>query len=255
MAYSKLHSSIVNSSLWVEPDSTRLLFITLLAMCDRDGMVYGSRYGIARVANINPDEIDEAWAALLAPDPDSGDKIRAPENEGRRIEEVSGGFRLLNFEYYRGLRNEDDRRDQNRAAQARHKAKISLVKPHSAEVSHDKPQKAHTETDTEAEADTEKDKDSGAALRAAPPPAPCFDGSNEKTLGKRSLVAISSSFELPEEWGFDAEALGFKSSEILLEAEKFRQYWTAGKGAGKRRGLKTWRQSWSNWLAKAAERQ
>jgi hypothetical protein len=110
--------------------------MTLLAMCDKDGIVYGSRPGIERIANIDPEEAEEAWLALLSPDPHSSDKIRAPEHEGRRIAEVSGGFHLLNFEYYRNLRNDDERREQNRQAQARFKAKGKK----SAEVSQDKPE-------------------------------------------------------------------------------------------------------------------
>lgn len=163
MSYSKLHSSIVNSSLWTERDSVRILFITLLAMCDRDGIVYGSKAGLSRIAHIK--QTDEAWTSLLSPDPDSCDRMRAPEHEGRRIEEVPGGFRLLNFEYYRGLRNEDDRREQNRVAQARFKAKKN-GKPDSAKVSQGKPRKAHTEaeadTNTEAEAEAEAVARSGA---------------------------------------------------------------------------------------------
>ncbi len=154
MAYSKLHSSIIGSSLWAQPDSIRILFITLLAMCDRDGCVYGSRPGICRIACIDPDQNEAAFDALLSPDPDSCDKMRAPENKGRRIEEIPGGFRLLNFEYYRGLRNDDDRREQNRIAQARFKTRQkggNQGNPESATVSHGKPPKAYTETETEAE--------------------------------------------------------------------------------------------------------
>lgn len=138
MSYSKLHSSIVNSSLWCEEDHVRLLFVTLLAMCDRDGYVYGSRPGLERAAMITwREDQPDPWKVLMSPDKNSSDRIRAPENDGRRIEEVSGGFRLLNFEYYRGLRNDDDRREQNRRAQEkfRHKpsqARVSLSKPHSA---------------------------------------------------------------------------------------------------------------------------
>lgn len=116
MAYSKLHSTLVNSSLWTEPDHVRILFITLLALCDKDGCVYGSRGGLERAAMIDLDASEEInpWSVLMSPDPDSCDKMRAPENEGRRIEEIPGGFRLLNFAYYRGLRNDDDRAEQNR---------------------------------------------------------------------------------------------------------------------------------------------
>jgi hypothetical protein len=152
--------------LWAEPDSVRILFITLLAMCDKDGYVYGSRIGIERAAMIfwNKDEDPDPWEVLLSPDKESSDKIRAPENEGRRIEEVSGGFRLLNFEYYRGLRNDDDRREQNRRAQAKfkEKAKVSQGKPPKASASLVKPPKAHTEAEAEAEAEADKKKETPA---------------------------------------------------------------------------------------------
>ena len=89
---------------------------------------------------------------------------------------------------------------------------------------------------------------------AQPSPPPPFDGSNAEVLNGKSVVAIAPNWELPADWGEDAEALGWQPSEVLREAEKFRQYWVAGKGLGKRRNVKGWRQSWSNWLAKAAER-
>lgn len=98
-----------------------------------------------------------------------------------------------------------------------------------------------------------EDGDSGSALRAAPPPPPDFDGRNAEALNGKAVVSIAAAWALPEQWGIDAEALGWQAAEVLREAEKFRQYWTAGKGKGKRRNVKGWRQSWSNWLSKAAE--
>lgn len=93
---------------------------------------------------------------------------------------------------------------------------------------------------------------------APPPPArsspPAFDGNNFESLNGKSVVGIAAAWELPEAWGVDAEALGWKPYEVLHEAEKFRQYWTTGNGAGKRRAVKGWKQAWSNWLGKAAER-
>jgi uncharacterized protein YdaU (DUF1376 family) len=86
-----------------------------------------------------------------------------------------------------------------------------------------------------------------------PPPPPAFDGKNAETLNGKAIVAIAVGWELPDQWGLDAEALGFKPPEVLREAEKFRQFWTAGKGKGTRRSVKGWRQTWSNWLGKAAE--
>lgn len=80
-----------------------------------------------------------------------------------------------------------------------------------------------------------------------------FTGENANTLNGKAVASLATSFELPDQWGFDAEALGFKPPEVLREAERFRQYWTAGRGKGSRRSVKGWRQTWSNWLEKAAK--
>lgn len=95
----------------------------------------------------------------------------------------------------------------------------------------------------------------GAAPRATPPPpsAMVFDGKNADQLNGKAIATLAEDFELPEQWGVDAEALGFKPQEVLREGEKFRQYWTRGKGKGTRRSVKGWSQTWSNWLDKAAK--
>ena len=85
------------------------------------------------------------------------------------------------------------------------------------------------------------------------PSPPPFDGENAEILNGKAVVPLAAAWELPTQWGEDAEALGFKVADVIREAEKFRQYWTAGKGQGKRRAIKGWRQTWSNWLEKAAK--
>jgi uncharacterized protein YdaU (DUF1376 family) len=94
-------------------------------------------------------------------------------------------------------------------------------------------------------------EDSGAAQARTPPPPSFLGDENIKDIHPKAIVPIDRDWELPEQWGMDAEALGWKPAEILKEAEKFRQHWYAGKGAGTRRGVKGWRSSWSNWLANA----
>lgn len=93
-------------------------------------------------------------------------------------------------------------------------------------------------------------EESGVAQARTPPPAFIGD-ENISEIPGRAIVALDPRWELPEAWGLDAEALGWKPPEIIREAEKFRQHWVVGKGAGTRRGIKGWRSSWSNWLANA----
>lgn len=91
-AFTKLQRSIITSSIWLENDATRLVWITLLALCDRDGIARCSQRGLAHTARVTDEQCDAAIAKFLAPDPDSRDL-----GDGRRIERVPGGFMVLNY--------------------------------------------------------------------------------------------------------------------------------------------------------------
>ena len=78
------------------------MWIALLAAADHRGIVLGSRKGIAHMANMTPEQANEAMAVLAAPDPDSS----SPEHEGRRIEWLEGGVQILNHGKYRDTRTQ-----------------------------------------------------------------------------------------------------------------------------------------------------
>lgn len=122
--YSKLFSSILTSSVWSESSDVCKVWVTMLALQDREGFVFGSPVGLARVCALSVDVVDDALGRFLAPDPRSGDILRNPENEGRRIEVVEGGWKIINGPYYRDLRDADERRIQNRDAQRRRRKKF-----------------------------------------------------------------------------------------------------------------------------------
>ena len=103
--YTKLAQSIIYSSLWDQDDHTRLVWLTLLAMCDKDGEIMGTPRGIARAARVPVPAVERALEIFLAPDPDSSD----PANEGRRLEIVTGGWGLLNHRKYRDMLSRDER--------------------------------------------------------------------------------------------------------------------------------------------------
>lgn len=110
-SFTKLFSSLTESTLWVEqPNHVRIVWITMLAMADRDGMVAASIPGLARRACVTVTETEEALKVFLSPDKYS----RTPDFEGRRIREVMGGWVLLNYVTYRKLQSEEFERSRKR---------------------------------------------------------------------------------------------------------------------------------------------
>jgi|SRR3974390_1626172 len=112
--YTKLSCSITESSIWCEPDGVRLVWITMLAMSDKNGKVEASIPGLAARARVSIAETEAAIQKFLSPDPYS----RTPDYEGRRIEVVPRGWRLLNHRLYRGLQDAEDRREYYRTHKA-----------------------------------------------------------------------------------------------------------------------------------------
>jgi len=115
MPYAKLDSEIIRSSIWADPPPTRVLWITMLAMKDQNGFVATSRSGLMRAANISAEEFDRAVNTLESPDPDS----RTPDNDGRRVSRMEGGWLVLNNNKY--LLPEDVKRAQNKERVERHR--------------------------------------------------------------------------------------------------------------------------------------
>lgn len=119
MGFSKLWSEIVTSTIWGEPDSVRIVWITLLALSDRTGAVMASVPGLAHIARVEVEECRDALERLQRPDKDS----RTETHEGRRIAPIDGGWTILNYLKYREKGRGEDRREYLRKAQAKSRAK------------------------------------------------------------------------------------------------------------------------------------
>jgi hypothetical protein len=91
--YTVLKSSIIFSTIWQEDSDTRVVWITLLAMRNKDGEVFASIPGLAGVSRVDLAKTAAALEKFLAPEAysSSGD-------DGRRLEVIPGGWRLLNHE-------------------------------------------------------------------------------------------------------------------------------------------------------------
>ena len=118
--YTKLFSSIVASTIWRADDKTRLVWITMLAMADQFGIVEASVPGLADMARVTLEECQEALGELQSPDPYS----RSSESEGRRIEPVDGGWKLINHGKYREKMGKDERREYQRLYQRSYRKRL-----------------------------------------------------------------------------------------------------------------------------------
>jgi hypothetical protein len=152
--YTKLFSSIIASSVWQEPPETKLVWITLIAMKDVNGEVMASLPGLAHLAGVPLEAAQKAIDTFLAPDPYS----RTPDHEGRRIEAISGGWKILNHDLYRGMRNDVERKAYKAEKQREYRKKASrgqCVDKLSTRgqtwtpVDHGGPSWTHTDTDTD----------------------------------------------------------------------------------------------------------
>lgn len=158
--FTKLFSSIVTSTIWQEPHTTRIVWITMLAMADINGRVLASIPGLAHTAGVTIEECEAALKTFLNPDPYS----RTKTDEGRRIKEVEGGWVLVNYASHRSKFRSVDRRDYFRQYQAQRRAKQKLLTPHKpvaqpAKNSDSQPLSTSVNPKSPiAEADTDRDK-------------------------------------------------------------------------------------------------
>jgi hypothetical protein len=93
----KLDCNIVFKSIWAEDSDTRVVWVTMLTMADSDGLLEAAVTGIASVARVSIENTQKAINKFLSPDELSTN----PANDGRRIERVQEGYKILNYELYR----------------------------------------------------------------------------------------------------------------------------------------------------------
>jgi hypothetical protein len=118
--YNKLFTKILDSSIWLEPIPTRIVWLTLLAAMDEDGVVqFASVLNLAHRARVTPEEAHAAVAVLENPDEHSSDT----DHDGRRIERIPGGWLVLNAQKYASVVTRSIARERTRRRVAKHRAR------------------------------------------------------------------------------------------------------------------------------------
>lgn len=123
--FTKLFSTLVTSTIWQEDDKSRLVWVTMLAIVDKFGVVQASVPGLANIANVPMEDCLRAIEKFKSPDPYS----RTKADEGRRIREVEGGWALVNFEKYREKGRSVDRREYMRLKKQESRQRLGRAKP------------------------------------------------------------------------------------------------------------------------------
>jgi len=107
LAFTKLFNKIVTSSVWSEDDKTRIMWITMLALSDRNGYVAAALPGLADVSRMSLEDAKAAVLKLESPDQYSRNK----ELDGKRIVPVDGGWEIVTYNEHRQLLSQVERRE------------------------------------------------------------------------------------------------------------------------------------------------
>jgi len=141
----------------------------MLAMADQHGRVWASIPGLANIARVSLDACETALEELQSPDKYS----RTTAHEGRRIEPIDGGWRLLNHAKYRAIRDEESIKESKRRyinerrAAARAEATSTASTASTVEQCRTPVERCRANTEAEAEAEIEASKTKTPRKRGA----------------------------------------------------------------------------------------
>ena len=196
-SFTKIDHNIIHSTVWKKPPHIKHTWTTMLILTDKDGIVSASIPGLADQSGFSIEQTKEALECFLSPDEYS----RTAENEGRRIEKVNGGWKILNFEKYRGETREERIKRQNREATQRWREK-QITEHHEASQNitehHGDAQKNRTEEKRikqNKDKDKDKDKDFQFVLRKTD--VRMAELAERTKVPKKELMQISYEKSLP----------------------------------------------------------
>lgn len=202
MGFTKLFSSITESSVWCESDRTLRIWVAMLARKNAHGIVEGSIPGMANLCRMSVDDFKAAINPLLKPDPYS----RNPEKDGRRLEVVPGGWSVINHLSYR------DRPQDQEGSRAEYYRKYRLEKDQEKKsVSRNNMQQSDVShnTDTDTDTDTEEIKEKESKKEKEKP----LLSDDQKTRLTRQIQIITGLFP-----GFNPHAFISKNIQSHPEA-------------------------------------
>lgn len=225
--YTKLFGTIVASTIWREEKETKIVWITMLAMANKNGIVEASIPGLADMSRVSLAECKEALVCLEGPDEYS----RTKEHEGRRIRPVDGGWEVLNHAKYRAKMNADERREYLTGKQREYRAKTKALDVNTVSTKVNNGSDLSTEnTHAEAEAYSETPIVPNGATALPSLGVRKVKMNPETEEGKR--VAKLFNRRESTEWS-DKEIKAFRKAKVTLEGmDAIEPYYAAERAKG-----------------------
>lgn len=259
MAFVKLDTGILHSTLWMDR-TAREVFITALLMAEpREftepqrqlavrtieetgfeappgwyGFVQAAGAGIIRQAGLDPEEGFAALERLCAEDPES----RTTDFGGRRMIRVQGGYVVLNFMRYRD--HDHGAAERMRLLRARRRAEAEAETPPASTGTVTPNSRNSSANVRNGSANSDVGRGRGREQRAE---------SQNPPVSPRTGVRLPEDFALTADRRRVAEAEGIDPERTFA---KFCDHWRAASGANARK--RDWDAAWRNWCRTEADR-
>lgn len=247
--YNRLFQKILDSSIWLEPDHVRLVFVTMIAAMDENGVVnFACAQNVADRARVTLCNAESAIGVLESPDKFNPHQ----EHDGRRIERIEGGWLILNAKKYNSYINREIEKENTRQRVARYRAKkkneeeankkTADVTPCNTNVT---PCNTGNVTVTVPLGLVTLGLSDLSLQEKQEAPSAQVEESKRKSYGSR----IPDDFAMTPEMREYATAKGVWNAES--EFETFKNYWQAKSGTGARKA--DWVKTWQVWCARAGK--
>jgi hypothetical protein len=212
IGYTKLFQSIITSTIWNESNDCKALWITILALKEKDNVCRATIPSLAKLNNLTIEQTREFMNKFQEPDEFS----RTKAFDGRRLKEVEGGWLVLNGEKYRLKMNKDEIREYKTIKQREYRSRGKRVDKRGRMLT----MLTHTDSDTKSDTDTNIILDNNSKCSTTNPPAPIIQVWNayKESWGKRSNLDLT-----PTRRRYISNALkSYSLEEVLAATERFK---------------------------------